>query len=182
MSATATTGTSVWAIDTAHSSAEFAVKHMMISTVKGGFTEITGQITIDEENFANSRVEVEINVLSIVTRDEGRDAHLKSADFFDAEAYPVMRFVSTSVVPGKGDEFTVIGDLTIREATRQVEIKAEMTGRATSPWGQTAIGFEGDTKINRKDFGLNWNVALETGGILVGEEVKIHLNVEAILQ
>ncbi|MBX3072123.1 MAG: polyisoprenoid-binding protein [Thermomicrobiales bacterium] len=182
MSANTATGTSVWSIDASHSLAEFSVKHMMISTVKGSFPDVSGQITIDENDFANSSVEVNINVESITTRDEGRDTHLKSPDFFNAAEYPVLKFVSTRIVPGKGDEFTLIGNLTIQNITREVEIKAEKTGSGVTPWGSTVAGFEGDTKINRKDFGLNWNVALETGGILVGDDVKIHLEVEAIRQ
>lgn len=183
MSATATaTTTSVWAIDASHSLAEFSVKHMMISTVKGAFADISGQITIDEEDFANSSVNVEIRTDSVSTRDEKRDAHLRSADFFDSENYPVMTFVSTSVVPGSGDSFTLIGDLTILNTTRQVEIKAEKTGEGVSPWGTSVIGFEGHTKINRKEFGLVWNVALETGGFMVSDELKIHLEVEAVKQ
>lgn len=180
--ATITDTATIWVIDASHSHADFSIKHMMISTVRGGFTAIEGQITLDESDLANSSVEVAIAVDSISTRDEGRDAHLKSADFFDAATYPQIRFVSTSVVPGKGDEFTVVGDLTIRDVTRQVELKAEKTGTGVTPWGQTIVGFTGDTKFNRKDFGLNWNVALETGGILVGDDVKIHLEIEAVRQ
>lgn len=182
MTATATTKTSTWAIDASHTNVEFAVKHMMISTVKGSFSDVSGEIILDEENFENSKVWVEIGVASITTRDEKRDEHLRSADFFNAEKYPKMRFVSTAVKPGKGDEFTVIGDLTIMETTMPVEIRAEKTGVGTSPWGQTVMGFVGNTKINRKDFGLTWNVALETGGVLVGDEIRIHLEVEAIKQ
>jgi len=182
MTAATLTATSTWAIDASHSHAEFSVKHMMISTVKGSFSDIAGQITIDEEDFANSSVQVEIQTDSITTRDEKRDAHLRSQDFFHTEQYPVMTFVSTSVVPGRGNEFSIFGDMTVNGTTRNVEIKAEKTGEGISPWGTNVVGFEGDFKINRKDFGLGWNVALETGGILVGEDVKIHLEIEAIKQ
>ncbi len=181
MSATAT-ATSVWTIDASHSHAEFSVKHMMISTVKGSFADLSGQITLDESNFANSSVQVEIRTDSVHTRDEKRDAHLRSADFLDSDNFPVMTFTSRSVVPGIGDSFTLIGDLTIQNTTNQVEIRAEKTGEGVSPWGTSIIGFEGDTRINRKDFGLGWNVALETGGILVGEDLKIHLDIQAIKQ
>ncbi len=182
MTATTATKTSTWAIDASHSNVEFAVKHMMISTVKGSFTDVTGEIILDEENFENSKVTVDIDVASITTRDEKRDEHLRSADFFNAEQYPKMRFVSTEVKPGKGDEFSLIGDLTIMDTTMPVEIRAEKTGSGTSPWGQSVMGFVGNTKISRKDFGLTWNVALETGGVLVGDEIRIHLEVEAIKQ
>jgi polyisoprenoid-binding protein YceI len=176
------TGTTTWQIDASHSHVEFAVKHMMISTVKGSFPGVTGTITIDEENFANSSADVEIDVASITTRDEKRDAHLRSADFFNAEAYPTMRFVSTGVKSVNGDTFTLAGNLSISSVTRPVEFKVERTGSGISPWGTTVAAFEATTKISRKDFGLTWNVALETGGVMVGDEIKIHIDIEAVRQ
>lgn len=174
--------TRVYAIDGAHSQVGFAIKHMMISKVKGNFTEFGGTITLGEENLADSRVEVVITTGSIDTRDAKRDEHLRSADFFDVATYPEMRFVSTAVVPQRGERFVLVGDLTIAGVTREVEIAAEKTGSGVSPWGTQVVAFEGETTINRKDFGLTWNVALEAGGLLVAEEVKIHLELEAVLQ
>jgi polyisoprenoid-binding protein YceI len=171
-----------WAIDASHTHVEFAVKHMMIATVKGAFTGVSGAIVIDEEHFANSSAEVDIDAASITTRDQKRDEHLRSADFFNVEAYPTLQFASTAVKDIDGDEFTLVGDLTIAGVTRQVDLKVKQTGTAVSPWGATVAGFEADTKINRKDFGLTWNVALEAGGFAVGDQVKIHLDIEAIRQ
>lgn len=154
----------------------------MIANVKGGFSDLSGSILIDEQTPTNSKVEVEIDTASIDTRDEKRDEHLRSPDFFNSEQYPIIRFVSTSVEGFDGDEFDLVGDLTIGGVAKPVTIKAERTGTGVSPWGATVTGFEGETRINRKDFGLNWNTALEAGGFLVGDEVKIQLNVEAIQQ
>ncbi len=176
------TGVSTWTIDPSHSQSEFAVKHMMFSTVKGSFTGISGEIHLDEENLADSRVIVEIDASSVTTRDEKRDEHLRSADFFNVEQYPSLRFESTEVVPESADRFRLLGNLTIGAITRPVEIQAQKNGVGVNPYGATVAGFEGTTKINRKDFELNWNVALEAGGFLVGEEVKIHLEVQAMRQ
>jgi len=172
----------IWKIDEAHSSVEFVVKHMMVSRTKGRFTKFDGAITLDEENLANSSAKVEIDVASIDTHDEKRDAHLRSADFFDAEQFPTITFVSTEVRPRGGDKFQLIGDLTIKGVTEKVVIDAEKTGQGTSPWGQQVVGFEAKTDIDRKDYGLTWNVALETGGFLVGDNIKINLEVEAVQQ
>jgi polyisoprenoid-binding protein YceI len=177
-----TTETTTYAIDASHSLAEFAIKHMMISAVKGTFSDISGEVVIDEEDFANSSVSVDIETASISTRDQKRDDHLRSADFFDAETYPTMHFESTAVRPIDSERFTLVGNLTINGATRPVEIRAKRTGAGVTPWGQHIVGFEGDTVISRKDFGLTWNVALEAGGFLVGDEVKIHLEIEAARQ
>ena len=171
-----------WKIDGAHSAVEFVVKHMMVSRTKGRFTKFDGTIELDEQNLANSSVTVEIDVTSIDTHDEKRDEHLRSADFFDAENYPTITFASTKIVPQGGDKFQVVGDLTIKGVTEQVVLEAEKTGMNTSPWGQQVVGFEAATGISRKDFGLTWNVALETGGFLVGDSIKINLEVEAIKQ
>ena len=173
---------SIWKIDEAHSSVEFVVKHMMVSRTKGRFTKFDGAINLDEENLANSSAKVEIDVASIDTHDEKRDAHLRSADFFDVEQYPTITFVSTEVHPRGGDKFQLIGDLTIKDVTEKVVIEVEATGIGTSPWGQKVAGFEAKTDIDRKDYGLTWNVALETGGFLVGDNIKINLEVEAVQQ
>ena len=180
--AQAPVGVTTWAIDAAHSHVEFAVKHLMISTVKGRFAEVEGTVTIDEANPANSRVEAKIAAASIDTREPQRDGHLRSADFFDAENHPYLTFVSTRVEPKSDEEFVVYGDLTIRGVTQPVALEAEYQGRNKSPFGTTVAGFSAKTRINRKDFGLNWNDALETGGVLVGDEVKINLEVEVVQQ
>jgi polyisoprenoid-binding protein YceI len=180
-SAARQTATSTWNIDPAHTTVEFKVKHMMIANVKGHFTKVSGVLTRDESNPANSRVEATIEAGSIHTRDDQRDAHLKSVDFFDVENFPALHFKSTSVSPVREGELAVEGDLTIRGVTRRVWFAVEgPTPPAKDPWGNTRIAVSATTKINRKDFGLNWNAALETGGILVGEEVTITLEAEFV--
>jgi polyisoprenoid-binding protein YceI len=170
-----------WSIDPAHSIAEFKVKHMMISNVKGHFPKITGSLTIDEAGHANSRVEATIEAASIETRDAQRDAHLKSEDFFHVEKFPALTFRSTSISRVGDGELSVEGDLSIRGVTRKVVFAVEgPTPPAKDPWGNTRIGISATTKINRKDFGLVWNAALEAGGILVGDDVTITLDVQFI--
>lgn len=173
------TGAQTWTIDPAHSLAEFGVRHMMVSTVKGRFKDVEGTLIIDDSDLSKSSVHVEIAAASIDTRDEKRDAHLRSADFLDADNYPTITFTSTKVEPRGANDLRVTGDLTIRGVTRPVELKATFNGRGKSPFGQEVIGYSATTSINRKDFGLVWNVGLETGGVLVGDEVKISLEVEA---
>lgn len=173
------TTTSTWMIDASHSHVEFAVKHMMFTTVKGSFQGVSGTITLDEANMANSSVNVEIDASTINTRDEKRDGHLRSADFFDAEQFPTITFVSTRVEP-KGDDLKITGDLTMHGVTREIVLDAEFTGRGMSPFGFEVIGYEAKTKLNREDFGLTWNAALETGGVLVGNEIKVSIDIEAI--
>jgi polyisoprenoid-binding protein YceI len=171
----------IWNIDPAHSAAEFKVKHMMIANVKGHFSKISGVLTRDESNVANSNVDVSIEAASIETRDAQRDAHLKSADFFDVETHPLLSFKSNAIKQVRDGELSVEGDLTIHGVTRKVTFDVEgPTPPAKDPWGNTRIAVSGNTKINRKDFGLTWNAALETGGILVGEEVTISLDVEFV--
>jgi polyisoprenoid-binding protein YceI len=172
------TKTTVWAIDTTHSSVEFSVKHLVFATAKGRFSDVKGTITVDNENIANSSVEVEIGAASVHTSDEKRDAHLRSADFFDVENFPTITFKSTSV-EAKGDDLKVTGDLTIHGVTRQVVLDADLNGQGANPWGQQVLSYSASTKINRTDFGLNYNAALETGGVLVGEQVKIAIEIEA---
>jgi polyisoprenoid-binding protein YceI len=173
--------TTTWNIDPVHSTAEFKVRHMMITNVKGQFTAVTGVVNLDESDLTNSRVEASIDANSINTRDADRDAHLKSADFFDVEKFPTLSFASTRVTRTGEGELEVEGDLTIHGVTRKVVFAVEgPTAQAKDPWGNTRVGLSATTKINRKDFGLTWNAALETGGILVGDEVTITLDVQAI--
>ncbi len=170
-----------WNVDPIHSVAEFKVKHMMISNVKGQFTGVTGVLSLDEANLTKSHVEATIDATSINTRDAQRDGHLKSPDFFDAEKFPTLSFKSTRVENTGGGELAVSGDLTIHGVTRNVVFTVEGPTPATKdPWGNTRVGLSATTKINRKDFGLTWNAALETGGILVGEEVTLTLDVQFV--
>jgi polyisoprenoid-binding protein YceI len=175
------TSTTTWNIDPAHSVAEFKVKHMMISNVKGVFSKLSGTLSHDESNHGNSRVEVSIEAASIHTNDDQRDAHLKSPDFFDAEKFPALTFKSNAVRVVRDGELSVEGDLTIHGVTRKVNFAVEgPTPPSKDPWGNTRIAVSATAKINRKDFGLTWNAALETGGILVGEEVTITLEIQFV--
>ncbi len=175
------TTTTTWTLDPVHSVAEFKVKHMMISNVKGQFTGITGVLILDEDNIAGSRVEATIDASTIQTREAQRDEHLKSSDFFNVEQFPTLSFRSTQVKRTGDDELSVTGDLTIHGVTRQVAFQVEgPTAAGKDPWGNTRIGLSATTKVNRKEFGLTWNAALETGGILVGEEVTITLDLEFV--
>ncbi|MFZ0293748.1 MAG: YceI family protein [Candidatus Sulfotelmatobacter sp.] len=183
MNATATpqTGTTTWNIDPVHSVAEFKVKHMMISNVKGQFTRIKGVLNLDENDVTNSGVEASIEAASINTRDDQRDAHLKSADFFDVEKFPTLTFKSTRINRVGDGELAVAGDLTIHGVTRRVVFNVEgSTAAAKDPWGNLRRGLSATTKINRKEFGLTWNSALETGGLLVGDEVTITLDLQFV--
>jgi polyisoprenoid-binding protein YceI len=171
-----------WMIDSAHTEANFTVRHMMISNVRGQFQKVAGTVEFDEANPANTRVDVQIEVASINTREEKRDAHLKSPDFFDAEKYPYLTFKSKRVEVKDAAHARLIGDLTIRDVTREVSLDVEYNGSARSPWGATSAGFSAKTTIKRKDWNLNWNVALETGGWLVGDDVHINLELEIVQQ
>jgi polyisoprenoid-binding protein YceI len=173
--------TITWKIDPAHSHAEFKVKHMMISNVKGGFNGLTGTLIEDTTDPTRSQLEASIEIGTLSTGDEQRDAHLKSVDFFHHEQHPVMTFKSTKIEKKDDESYAVTGDLTLHGVTKPVTFAVE--GPSTpgkDPWGNTRIGLSATTKINRKDFGLTWNAALETGGILVGEDVQIVLDVEFI--
>jgi polyisoprenoid-binding protein YceI len=175
------TATTTWNIDPVHSVAEFKVKHMMISNVKGQFPKVSGVLTLNESDLTKSRVEATIEAASINTRDAQRDTHLKSADFLDAETFPTLTFKSSRVNVTAPGQIEVEGDLTIRGVTRKVTFSVEgPTPPAKDPWGNTRVAVSATTKINRKDFGLTWNAALETGGILVGEEVTITLDVQFV--
>ena len=181
MSASAPQPTTTWNIDPVHTTAEFKVRHMMITYVKGHFTGVTGVLTLDEQDVTKSHVETSIEAASINTRDADRDTHLKSADFLDVEKFPKLTFASTRVTRTGEGELEVEGDLTIHGVTRKVVFAVEgPTPPAKDPWGNTRIGWTATTKINRKDYGLNWNAALETGGILVGEDVTLTLDVQAV--
>src|SRR5580658_7727410 len=175
------TTTTTWNIDPAHTVAEFKVKHMMIANVKGHFSRVSGVLIRDESGPANDRVEATIEAASVETRNEQRDGHLKSADFFHVEKFPTLRFKSTGIKVVSEEELSVEGDLTIRGVTRQVRFAVEgPTPPAKDPWGNTRIGLSASTKINRKDFGLTWNAALETGGILVGDDITITLDAQFV--
>lgn len=172
-----------WNMDSAHSQVEFTVKHMMITKVRGRFADVAGTITLDRENPSESRVTVDIDAASIDTREEDRDAHLRSGDFLNAEEHPKLTFRSTRVEGFEledGAAFKVIGDLTIRGTTKEVELDATFEGRGQDPWGNQRVAFSADTSIDRREFGLEWNQALETGGVLVGHEVQIHLEAQAV--
>jgi polyisoprenoid-binding protein YceI len=171
-----------WQIDSAHSEINFTVRHMMISNVRGRFEKFSGAVDFNEEDPTRSTVDVTIDTASINTREEKRDGHLRSPDFLDAEKYPVMTFKSTRVEKTGDKTGKLYGDLTIRDVTRPVVLNVEYAGMSKSPWGAYSAGFTASTKINRKDWDLTWNVALETGGWLVGEEIKIDLELELVKQ
>jgi polyisoprenoid-binding protein YceI len=174
--------TTVWNIDPAHSSAQFSVRHMMISSVKGEFTKITGRAVYDPEKPESLSAEATIDVNTINTREPDRDNHLKSADFFDVAKYPSITFKSKRATKGP-DGLKLTGDLTIHGVTREVTLDVEgPTPPLKDPWGFTRVGASATTRINRKDFGLTWNQALEAGGVLVGDEVKITVDVELVAQ
>lgn len=172
-----TTGT--WVIDPTHTSIGFSARHAMVAKVRGQFNEFAGSLTLDGSDPSASSAQLTVETASIDTRNPDRDGHLKSADFLDVESFPTLTFTSTSV-SGNGESFVVTGDITIHGVTKSVDVKFELLGVSTDPWGGVRIGFEGSTEISRKDFGLVWNTALETGGVLVGDTVKIELDVEAV--
>ncbi|MCQ3930295.1 MAG: polyisoprenoid-binding protein [Chloroflexi bacterium] len=170
-----------WNIDNSHSGVNFSVRHMMVTTVRGSFQNFSGTIDFDPANPTAGSVEVTIDANSINTGANDRDNHLRSADFFDVANHPNISFKSTKVEVKGDNAGKIYGDLTIHGVTRQVVLETEFLGENTNPWGAKVIGFNAITKINREDFGLTWNVALETGGVLVGKEIKIELDVEAAL-
>jgi len=170
-------GVQTWSLDAAHSNVEFAVKHLMIAKVKGRFSQVSGTLAADPADPSRFELDVTIDAASIDTRQEQRDAHLRSADFFNAETYPTINFVGKRI-EGEGDEFKVTGDLTIKGITREVTLDVTNEGTATDPWGGSRIGFSARGKIDRRDFGLTWNQALEAGGVLVGDEIRISIDVE----
>ncbi len=177
---TATPTQTVWSIDPAHTEVSFAVKHLMISTVRGRFADVRGTIRLDENDVTTASVDAEIATASIDTRQEQRDTHLRSADFFEVEKYPLITFRSRSVERVKGERYRIIGDLTIRDVTREVVLEGSDEGRGKDPWGGDRLAFSATTAIDRRDFGLTWNQALETGGVLVSNEIKISIDVQAV--
>jgi polyisoprenoid-binding protein YceI len=168
----------VWTVDNSHSTVGFVARHVVVAKTRGKFTDYSGTITV-AENLVDSKVEATVQLASVQTGDEKRDEHLRSADFFDVANHPTMTFVSTSITPD-GDDYKLAGDLTIRGVTKPVEFELEFEGVAGDPWGGTRAGFNATTEINRKDWGLEWNVALETGGFLVSDKIKIELEIEAV--
>jgi len=179
----AATGPVTYAIDPAHTTVDFRVRHLMVSNVRGEFSGVSGTVVHDPTNPANSKIEAIIDATTIATRDPQRDAHLKSADFLDVEKFPKITFVSTKITPASDGEWKAAGNLTVHGVTKEVTLKVEgPTPESKDPWGNVKIGASATTKINRKDFGLVWNVGLETGGVLVGDEVAIHLELELAKQ
>ena len=178
-SETAAATRGVWTLDPAHTLVEFSGKHMMFTTVKGHFKSVRGTIVLDEVDPKRSTVEAEIDTASLYSGVDYRDNHLKSADFLEAEKYPTIAFKSTRIELEGNDRAKVTGDLTIHGVTREVVLDTELTGRGKNPMGMETVGFEAKTSINRKDFGLSWNLALETGGFLVSDIIKIEIAVEA---
>jgi polyisoprenoid-binding protein YceI len=169
----------VWKLDPTHTTVEFSAKHLMISTVKGRITDIEGTIYTNENDPKSSSVEATLKTVSIDTRMDQRDQHLRSADFLHVEQYPEIKFRSTRI-EGTKQEFKLTGDLTIREVTRPITLDVTFEGQTKDPWGGERVGFSASGKLDRRDFGLTWNMLLETGGLTVGNEIKINLEVEAI--
>lgn len=170
----------IWIIEPSHTQLEFSAKHMMITNVRGRFNQFEGRIEFDPNNIENSTVEGAVYTHSVDTNQGQRDDHLRSPDFFHAEVHPTMTFKSTKVEHVRGDEYKVTGDLTIRGTTKPVTFKVVDEGRGTNPWGGQRWGLSAETKVNRKDWNLNWNAALETGGWLVGDDIKISAEVQAM--
>jgi polyisoprenoid-binding protein YceI len=167
-------------VDPGHSRVGFAAKHAMVTTVRGSFKDFTAEAHLDEDNVADSSVRVEIKTASIDTGNAQRDEHLRNGDFLEVEAYPTITFVSTKVEQTGDETYAVTGDLTIKGTTKPVTVNFEKTGAAQDPWGGFRVGFEGKTVINRKDCGVNWNVALEAGGILVSDQVTLEFDIAAV--
>jgi polyisoprenoid-binding protein YceI len=179
---TAPTGAkTVWNLDPAHTLVEFSAKHLMISTVKGRIAGVEGAIALDEADPTNSSVEVTLDAKTLDTRIEPRDQHLRSADFLDVEKFPTIKFKSTEI---QGDEqnFKLTGDLTIRDVTRPITLDVTYEGRTKDPWGGERVGFSATGKLDRRDYGLTWNVLLESGGLTVSNDIKIQVEVEAVKQ
>jgi polyisoprenoid-binding protein YceI len=169
-----------WNIDVAHSGINFSVRHMVVSKVRGKFGKFSGVVNLDDDDLTRSQVQIAIDAASIDTGIGQRDDHLRSADFFDAAQYPELRFQSSRIERVADDRYRVVGQLTIRDTTKEVTLDVEYGGRAKDPWGNDRTGFTAKTVIDRKEFGLNWNQVLEAGGVLVGDRVEIELEVEAV--
>jgi polyisoprenoid-binding protein YceI len=168
-----------WNVDPSHSRVGFVARHLMVTKVRGSFTGFSGVVTVGEDPL-QSKVEATVDAASVDTADEGRDGHLRSGDFFDVEHFPTWSLVSTGLTATGGAAYLLQADLTIKGITRSVTFELEFEGVATDPWGNTKAGFTAETEISRKEFGLEWNVALETGGVLVGDKVKIQLDIQAV--
>jgi polyisoprenoid-binding protein YceI len=183
MTTLTTTGTEqltgTYTIDPSHSRVGFVARHAMVTKVRGGFNDFAGTFTIDGANPAASAAELTIEAASIDTRNADRDAHLKSNDFFAMDTYPQLRFVSTAIEQVSASDYRVTGDLALRGVTKPVTIDLEYTGAAVDPWGNLRVGFEGSAQVNRKDWGVNWNTALEAGGVLVSEKVTLEFEISA---
>jgi polyisoprenoid-binding protein YceI len=175
-----TTLTGAYDIDPSHSRIGFAAKHAMVVNVRGDFKVYSGEVYLDEQNPANSRINVTIDPNSVDTGNKDRDTHLRSPDFFNVEVYPTIAFTSTKVERVDGDVYTLIGDLTINGKTNPVSVDFELTGTANDPWGNFRAGFEGKTTVNRRDWALDFNVALDKGGVLVGEKIKLEFDISAV--
>ncbi|MHA6261213.1 YceI family protein [Sporosarcina sp. CAU 1771] len=167
-----------WNVDAAHTNVGFSVRHMMVSNVKGNFTGIEGTVTGDVNNLTEAQINFVIDVNTINTSNEDRDNHLRSEDFFAVETYPNITFNSTNIVKTGSDEYDVTGDMTVKGETKTKTFKVTRTGAGKNPWGVDVVGFESETKISRKEFGLTWNQALETGGVLVGDDIKISIELQ----
>jgi polyisoprenoid-binding protein YceI len=168
-----------WNIDNAHSAIHFTVRHMMFAKVRGRFSKWSAELDLKADDLTQSKVSADIDVGSITTGEPDRDTHLKSGDFFDAEKFPKIKFESRSVKK-QGDHYVLTGDLTIRDVTRSIDLEVEELGRGKDPWGNQRVGFSAKGQVNRKDFGLKWNQALETGGVLIGEKVEIEIETEVV--
>jgi len=173
-------GAATWKVDPVHSSVGFKVRHLVVAKTSGEFTDFEGTIEFDGKDLASGSVSLSINVASVNTDNEKRDNHLRSPDFFDAEKFPTMTFVSTSVILGEGDKFQLVGNMTIKDVTKEVTFDCEFYGAMNDPWGNQRAGFAASTTIDRQEFNVSYNKAIETGGLIAGNEVEIFLEVEAI--
>lgn len=167
-----------WNVDAAHTNVGFSVRHMMVSNVRGSFTGVEGSVTGDIDNLTDAKIDFKIDVNTINTNNEDRDNHLRSADFFNVEQYPTITFDSTEIVKTGEDEYDVTGDLTVKDVTKKTTFNVTRTGAGKNPWGVDVVGFETAIKISRKEYGLTWNQALETGGVLVGDDIKITVELQ----
>ena len=174
--------TQTWQIDSAHSGIHFSVRHLVIAKVRGQFTRWTGALTVPDGDFTRATVDVTIDATSIDTGTADRDTHLKSADFFDVASFPELTFRGRRVEPKGGDRLALVGDLTIRGTTREVALDVESAGQTKDPWGNVRAGFAAKSSVDRKEFGLTWNQALEAGGVMVGDKVEIEIEIEAVRQ
>jgi polyisoprenoid-binding protein YceI len=171
-----------WVIDAGHSAINFSARHMMLTTVRGQFEKFSGTVNFDEQNPANSSVDVTLDTASLQSKDEKRDGHLKSPDFLDVATFPTLSFKSKRIKVIDENSAKITGDLTIKDVTKEVTLDVDYHGQQKAPWGSTSAGFTGTTKINREDWGLTWNAALEAGGLLVGKDIKIEIDLEIVKQ